>query len=540
MIAEVVGKTWDVIIIGTGIGGGTIGRRLAEKGLSVLFVEKGPFGPRAEQQRLRSDVEDPYARLVRGYWPKPLHATIDGRSSLHFGPVGAGVGGSSVFYAATLERPERHDIDNSETRRHPAGGWPERYDTFVPYFEDAERIYNVCGTDDPLSTEAPSNLMPPPELADGDRAMMATLQRQGLHPYQIHLAVRFLPECTRCFGYKCPRACKMDARSAGVEPALKTGNAYVLDMCEVKAIRGNGNRISYLEAEKGGETITLRAKRYVLSAGGLGSPRLLLGSRSADWPDGCSNGSGLVGRNLMFHLTEMIAIWPERRAQFDGPTRALAMRDFYFDGGRRFGSLQAIGVDATYGEIVHYLNNIFDRSALRNIKPLRPMLRIPSFIAARLFGKAKVFAGIIEDLPYQHNRVVLDDADPDRLCFEYQVSPELRERRNEFRKLIKRRLRGQRSVFLTFQPELNFAHACGTLRFGDDPATSVLDRNCQSHDVQNLYVVDASFMPTSLGINPSLMIAANALRVADRLFDGLRLAATSTQDREAFYAAPKP
>jgi choline dehydrogenase-like flavoprotein len=517
MIEDLVQKTWDVIIIGTGIGGGTIGRRLAEGGLSVLFLEKGPLGPRAEQQALRSDLEDTFARGVRGYWPEPLNATIDGRTSVFFGPIGAGVGGSSAFYAATLERPERHDIDDTEERPHPTGGWPQGYDAFLPYFAEVERLYHICGTDDPLSPEATSNLRLPPELAQGDRAMMETFRKGGLHPYQIHMAVKFLPGCNMCFGRKCPRRCKMDGRSAGVEPALETGNAFLLDMCEVTAFRGGRNQITHLEAQRGGQKFRLQAKRYVLAAGGLGSPRLLLGSKSEEWPEGCANSSGLVGKNLMFHLTEMIAIWPERGSRSQGPTRALAMRDFYFHEGRRYGSFQAMGVDASYGEITHYLKNIFDRSALRGIRPLSQLMRIPAFLAAHAFGKAKVFAGIVEDMPYEYNRVLVDTADPGRLRFIYHISPELRERRREYRKLIKRKLRGQRSVFLTFQPELNFAHSCGTLRFGDDPLTSVLDRDCRAHDVRNLYVVDSSFMPTSLGINPSLTIAANALRVAERL-----------------------
>lgn len=517
MTAEVVEKLWDVIVIGTGIGGGTIGRCLAEKGLSVLMVEKGPYGPRAEQQSLRSDVEDEQARHVRGYWPKPLNAMIDGRESLFHGPLGAGVGGSSAFYAATLERPERHDIDHTEERPHPSGGWPERYDAFLPYFERTEQMYHVCGSVDPLSSELDSNLLPAPELPRGDSEMQQTFQKIGLHPYHIHLGVRFLSGCTMCFGYKCPRSCKMDGRSAGVEPALRRENAALLDNCEIKAIHGERDSVTHIVAQRGGEILNLRARRYVLSAGALGSPRLLLASKSEAWPEGCANSSGLVGRNLMFHLSEMIAIWPKRDAPSDGPTRSLAMRDFYYAKGQRFGSFQAMGVDASYGEITHYLKNLFDRSIVRRLKAIRPFLRIPAFLAARFFGRAKVFVGILEDLPHAENRVVLDEEDPGRLRFEYRIPNELKERRRAYRQMVKRKLRGLRFMFLSFQPELNFAHCCGTLRFGDDPRTSVLDRDCRSHDVRNLYVVDASFMPTSMGINPSLTIAANALRVGDRL-----------------------
>lgn len=113
---------WDVIVIGTGIGGGTIGRHLAEAGKKVLFLEKGPFGHRREQTALSDGIFVPEARKVRGFWPEPLNARLNGRDSQFFAPLGAGVGGSSVFYAATLERPERHDLDDLETRKHPTGG----------------------------------------------------------------------------------------------------------------------------------------------------------------------------------------------------------------------------------------------------------------------------------------------------------------------------------------------------------------------------------------------------------------------------------
>jgi choline dehydrogenase-like flavoprotein len=350
-----------------------------------------------------------------------------------------------------------------------------------------------------------------------DEAMMASLRHLGLHPYRIHMGVRFLPGCTMCFGSKCPRNCKMDGRSAGVEPALETGNAALLDMCNVRALKGTRDGITHIEAERGKEILKLRAKRYILSAGAMGSPRLLLASKSEDWPEGCANKSGLVGRNLMFHLTELIAIWPKRGVNFNGPTKAISLRDLYYYEGKRYGTLAAMGVDASYGVIVQHLNNVFDRSALRKLRPLREFVRIPAYIGASILGSAQIYAGLIEDLPYETNRVLLDEADPGRLRFEYTLSAELHQRRREFRRLVKRKLRGQRSLLLSQQPDLNIPHACGTLRFGKNPASSVLNPSCRAHDIHNLYVADSSFMPTSLGINPGLMIAANSLRVADQL-----------------------
>jgi len=346
MTGDIRETDWDVIVIGAGMGGGIAGRRLAEAGLKVLFVEKGPCGHRAERQGLNPEIFDPVARQVRGYWPGPMRARIDGRESAFFAPVGAGVGGSSVFYAATLERPERHDLEPVAGRPHPTGGWLVGYDTMRPWYDEAERLLHVCGEADPLSPEVTGPLADPPPLSGVDRALTHSLREAGLHPYRAHSAIRYLDGCLDCLGTKCPRPCKMDGRSAGVEPALATGRAVLLDGCTVRRLCGTSGHVSHIEVTQGGETLELRARHYVLAGGALGSPRLLLASASEAWPDGCANQSGLVGRNLMFHLNEIFALWPPRGAPDDGPSKAISLRDFYHRDGQRFGTVQAMGVAA--------------------------------------------------------------------------------------------------------------------------------------------------------------------------------------------------
>ena len=517
MTADIHETDWDVIVIGAGMGGGIAGRRLAEAGLRVLFVEAGPRGHRAERQGLNPEIADPVARRVRGYWPGPVRARIDGRASEFFAPVGSGVGGSSVFYAATLERPERHDLEPAGDRPHPTGGWPVGYDAMRPWYDAAERLLHVCGEADPLSPEPAGPLADPPPLCGVDRALMHALRGAGLHPYRAHSAIRHLDGCHHCLGVKCPRPCKMDGRSAGVEPALATGRAAVLDGCAVRRLCGTSGHVSHIEITQGGETFGLRARHYVLAAGALGSPRLLLASASEAWPDGCANQSGLVGRNLMFHLNEIFALWPPRGAPEDGPSKAISLRDFYHRDGQRFGTVQAMGVAAGYGEIVHALNGMFDRSALRRMRALRQLTRLPAAVAAKLLGRAQVFVGLLEDLGYPGNRVTWDAGAPEAIDIAYTLHPELLARRRAFRRAIRSGLREHRSLFLTRAPELNFGHPCGTLRFGDDPKTSVLDAGCRAHGIDNLHVADASFMPSSMGVNPGLTIAANALRVADAI-----------------------
>ncbi|MBU2942316.1 GMC family oxidoreductase [Shimia thalassica] len=521
MSQDVFARDWDVIVVGTGMGGGPLGRRLAEKGWSVLFVERGPLGHPAAQHDLNYEMADPVARHVRGYWPTPVQATVNNETFEFFAPLGSGVGGSSTFYAGALERPEPHDLDDSTDRPHPTGGWPVSFAQMQPWLAEAEAMFMVNGTQDPLG-DGLERLLAPNAPRTDEAALIAGMQANGLHPYQGHLAFRRDPSCPTCIsGGRCAKHPKMDGRTAGVDPALETGHAALLTNATVRRLKGHSGRVSEVEIETNMGVQTLKSRIVVLAAGALSSPGILLNSASEEWPDGCANSSGLVGRNLMFHMNEMFALWPPKSARTEGPTKAIAMRDLYYKDGQRLGLVQAMGIEAKYGEIVHFLNLAYDRSFLRRFRLLKQFTRIPALIAAKLFGSAAVFVGILEDLPYKENRVIADRENPDQLAFEYTISPELLMRRKTFRTEIKRALRGMRMVFLNRGPELNYGHACGTLKFGSNPAESVLDETCKSHDLDNLYVADSSFMPTSFGTNPSLTIAANALRVADHIHGAL-------------------
>jgi len=512
---DITDRIWDVIVIGTGIGGGTMGRPLADDGQPDLFVEAGAAGYRAEETRLDLAMGAPVARARRGFWPEPVAARIDGRDRSVFAPLGRGVGGSSVFYAATLERPAVHDLDDLPGRPHPTGGWPVSAAQMAPWFDRAATMYHLSGTPDPLDDRPAPALAPPLPPTPADAAIIARLQRGGLHPYQLHTALRRLDGCAACLGRKCPRPCKMDGRSAGVEPALATGRAALLDHCEVTALRGEAGQITHAEALLHGQPVTLRARRFVLAAGAFGSPRLLLASRATHWPEGCANASGLVGRNLMFHLNEMFAIWPGTRSA--EPGKAVGLRDFYHVQGQRLGMVQAMGITAAYGEIAHFLRLRVAATRLHRLAGLTPL---PAMVAARLLGQAQILVGLLEDLPYADNRVTYDAARPRRIAFDYRIHEELLARRKVFRRLIRRGFAGMRPLMLSWEPDLNLGHPCGTLRMGHDPATSVLDPDCRAHGIDNLHVVDASFFPTAMGVNPSLTIAAMALRVAHGMTEG--------------------
>ncbi|WP_349760119.1 FAD-dependent oxidoreductase [Rhodovulum sp.] len=364
-LAEARAGRWDVLVIGAGMGGGLLGRRLAERGLSVLFLEKGPAGHSAEQTRTSETIIHPAARLLRGLWPKPAEARLDGVVTRFFGPYGAGPGGSSVFYAAALERPERHDLDDDPALPYPTGGWPVGFDAFRPYFDEAAALLHLSGTPDPLSAEPPPLLQPPGPLSAGDAALIAEMEARGLHPYRLHLAVRDPGRCRGCLGAKCLWDCKMDGRSAGVRPALATGRAALLAGCDVREILEDGRRVTGLRVHRNRQEAELAAPVCVLCAGALGSARLLLASNRHD-PAGCANSSGWVGRGLMFHLNEIFVLWPRGRQDGEaGFGKAISLRDLYALDGQRFGLIQSMGMEVSHANMVAHLNRLYDQSVLR-------------------------------------------------------------------------------------------------------------------------------------------------------------------------------
>jgi choline dehydrogenase-like flavoprotein len=217
----------------------------------------------------------------------------------------------------------------------------------------------------------------------------------------------------------------------------------------------------------------------------------------------------------MMHSGDAIAVRPDRGGTRTGPVRSLALNDFYVCEGRKLGNLQSLGIPIHTGNVLAHLRTVVDRNPTWWAKLARPLLRIGARIGAFYFRNDMVFASIVEDLPYLQNRVLPDPSARNGMRFEYHYPQELRERNALLRRSLTRTLGRSRVFCLTAENNLNFGHPCGTCRFGDDPATSVLDRDNRAHGVENLYVVDASFFPSSGGVNPSLTIAANALRVAE-------------------------
>jgi choline dehydrogenase-like flavoprotein len=506
--------SWDAIVVGTGVGGATVGRSLALAGLRVLFLEKGMQvapGNSAAESAIAAE------RMAQGWWPNAVSRKMpDASYQRFFAAVGCAVGGSSIHYAAALERMDASDFDVVTTAAGSTAPWPISYADFVPFYQAAEALYGIDAATVATTWQ---------RMSDWDRALLEQMRVNGLRPEPLQVAIRYDEQCIECIGSVCPRGCKRDARVVCLEEALKLPGCQVLDRCDVEVLEADEKRVIAVKARRDGRELTLRGRVIVLAAGAFHSPQILLRSRSDRWPNGLANLSDQVGRNLMFHSSDVLALWAPRRLNRQARQRkSISLRDFYNRDGDRLGYVQSMGLEAGRGVIAGYLKDQLRRRGLSNEALLSLLVKIPSHLAALLFGSAGIFAAMSEDYPQPENRIVLDASEADGASFTYTITDELRRRADQLYREFRQHVRPWRVVRLSPELTMNYGHPCGTCRFGDDPAVSVLDRECRTHDLENLYVVDASFMPRSGAVNPSLTIAANALRVAPRI--AARLAAT--------------
>jgi choline dehydrogenase-like flavoprotein len=491
------------------MGGGFASHALAQAGRDVLLIDYGNENiPDGDGQELSDRQEQ---RIAEGKWPTLSAFEVDGVIHRRYPPFGVGVGGSANWYAAALERFDNCDIDSQAHSRHVGDGWPISYDDLLPYYERAEKLLHVCGTPDPLNTHPFDHISEPPPLGPLESDLFHFFQEKGTHPYRLHVGIRYRQGCDECLGRMCHKGCRTDVRSVLAESPKKP---TIMARSKVVKLEATSDRVTHAIVIQGEKRITVHAKVFVLAAGAIQSPKLLLQSRNDHWPDGLANRSGLVGRNLMFHAQLAFALWPRKRSADTGPRKSLAFRDFYEVGGQRLGSVQSTGLQLGYGEYLMHLYRRFDLSRVRRLRFVRPLLRVPALATIKSVGPGTIFVCIIEDMPYPENRIVLDENEADGVRLKYTIKNELRHRGARFRKILTERLKGRRMVFILRDIELNYGHPCGTCVMSNDPSTGVTDRNCRAHGVANLFIADASFMPTSAACNPALTIAANALRVS--------------------------
>lgn len=519
---------WDVVIVGAGMGGGTLGYALARKGLKVLFLERGSaqtlFPQSLSEGRLKRmlGLERPQDRMsAMGRWPKPVTIMRNGQGIDFLAPMGSGPGGSSAIYGAGLERMRRIDFSGNNVHGddvHPlSSDWPIDYDEFRNCYQAAETMFGVVGTRDPDDPDDDTNLTPPPPLSPRDQDFFDSFHALGMKPYRVHVGIAYREGCRECIGVPCPTDCKADGSSKALCPAVRDHGAKILLNCEVQQLQVSDGRVNAVITQTRWGTIKIRGKVVVLAAGALSTPLLLRKSTSPEWPNGLGNQNDLVGRCLMFHASDLIALWPRKRLSSQGAQKTLSSRAFYAVDGRKYGSLQSLGLPVSHGAIFDFLMGRIERFSSAKIPLARPATRAVSLIAAAYFKRACVFATIIEDYPYLTNRVVPDSSRPSGFYIEYVKSRELSERIATMRSMLKSTLAAHKPWILTGDDNMNMGHPSGTCRIGKDPATSVLDPNNKVWGTENLYVADASFFPSSAGANPALTVAANALRVSDSI-----------------------
>jgi choline dehydrogenase-like flavoprotein len=512
---------YDVVIVGTGAGGGTLAWSLAPTGKKILLLERGDYVPREKENWSTRSVNLEARYNTKEEWRdsrgEPLHPHTN-----YF------VGGNTKFYGAALFRLRREDF--GELRHHSgvSPAWPVSYDEMEPYYTQAERLYHVHGergvdpTDPPASAPYPH---PPVSHEPRMQRLSDDFARVGCRPFHVPLGVMIdegnrqtspCIRCSTCDGHPCLLNAKSDAQVVCVDPALTHENVTLVTNAKVTKLHtdASGRRITKVSVERNGGVEEYSGDVVVVSCGAINSAALLLRSASDRHPRGLANSSGVIGRHYMGHVNSVLMAI----SKCPNPTvfqKTLAVNDFYF------GSKEweyPMGHISFVGKL--------DRDTLRAGAPAIA----PGFTLELMASHSLDFWMTSEDLPDPDNRVELDR--DGNIVLTYKPNNEEGHRRltAKLQDLMKRQtkcpIHGSdchvglfaRSLYVGQRiPLAGVAHQNGTIRFGNDPKTSALDSNCRAHDVDNLYVVDASFFPSSGAVNPALTIMANALRVGDHL-----------------------
>jgi choline dehydrogenase-like flavoprotein len=534
-------EDWDVVIAGAGLGGSVVAYHLSQQGFKVLLLERG--GPPAIGRR--SLREGRWKRLLglespettqrrRSSWHKPLTFMSDGKRVDFYAALGSGPGGSSAIFGGALERLDRSDFKETASNSALSDGlpdnWPIGYDAFRPYYKKAEHVFGVRGTRDSKDPDDDADLLEPPPLSERDASFFGTFSQVGLSPYRLHVGIGYKPGCTECLGVPCPLDCKSTAISKVLGPALTEHGAKAILNCEVERLDATQSSISTIIARVGEKQLRIRGRVFVLAAGALFTPVILLNSKSPEWPTGLGNKNGLVGCGLMFHCSDIVLLSPGRRLSAAGPRKTISTRAFYNVDGKRLGSFQSLGIPASRQQVSEIIVNWLSFRIRRRLPLVRQVATAISLIATKYLESASLFATIMEDLPYAYNRVVADASRPSGFEIRYSKSSELMSRISLLRALINQRLASLRPIIFTSGENLNFGHPLGTCRFGSDPETSVLDQSNRVRGLDNLFVADASFFPSSGGVNPSLTIAANGFRVGEMIAEQLKRTKQTAHD----------
>ena len=504
---------FDLVIIGSGAGGGTMAHALAGTGARVLLVERGDAIPR-EPENWNPEAVWKHLR----YRTTELWLDGDGVEFLPY--THYCVGGNTKFWGSVLYRLRREDFCATEHVDGVSPAWPISYETLAPYYEQAERLYHVHGESGHDPTEPPRGPYPfrPVPHAPGMAAIVERLREQGLHPSPLPLGLINPGDadgcilCRTCNSFPCQIERKSDAEVCCVSSAVRHANVTLLTRATAQRLvtDPSGRRVEAVEIERDGERTRVTADRFVVSCGAVNSAVLLLRSANDRHPHGLANSSGMVGTRYMAHLATMLQ-GVGRTLNTDEFQKTVAINDFYLRGPATpypLGQIQSQGrTDASMAKAVG------DGWRYKFIE----MRHIPLWAYEMWVSRATDWLAMTEDLPRSENRVMIGPGD--RPVLQYQPNNERAHAQlvHELRNVLARLGYWSPRLFAHSTGVHNTTHQCGTLAFGTDPRSSVLDPYCRTHDVENLFVVDASFFPSSAAVNPGLTIAAQALRVAEHI-----------------------
>ena len=498
-------ERFDVVIIGSGTGGGTVAHTLADTGARILIVERGDFIPQEPENWDPAEVWGALRYRTPERW-------LDGSDKEFLPYTHYCVGGNSKFWGAVLYRLRSEDFGEMQHKSGVSPAWPISYETMAPYYDRAEQLYSVHGSVGPDPTEPPREPFPHAPIEHQGRiaVIVERLQELGLHP--SHLPLGLLrpgePEgcilCDTCNSYPCKLRMKSDADVCAVAPAIEQDavTLWTNSYAERLITNGSGDKVVAADVIRDGEAVRVEAPLFVVSCGAVNSAALLLRSENDAHPDGLANSSGLVGRNYMAHLATMLgAFMPPRHDTVFQKT--VAINDYY---------LRGPAADYPLGQIQSQ-----GRSNAIIAKAGGPPAarKVPTWAYNAWFARGVEWLAMSEDLPSPDNRVTVTNDGRIRLRWKALNAEAHRELVALTRRLLRKA--GAWYVLPISLGVVNTTHQCGTAVFGDDPKTSVLDTWCRSHDVDNLFVVDASFFPSSASVNPALTIAAQALRAADHI-----------------------
>ncbi|GIH03606.1 dehydrogenase [Rhizocola hellebori] len=526
---------FDVIIVGTGAGGGTLARHLASSGKRILLLERGDWLPREPQNWSTADVFVDNRYISPDTW-------VDGKGKTFQPQVHYFVGGATKLYGAALYRMRAEDFG---LLRHMDGispAWPIDYADMEPYYTAAEQMYQVHGARGEDPTEPPaSGPYPFPAVSHEPRIQQLhdDLARAGYHPFHAPCGIMLneanMPysacvRCPTCDGFPCLVHAKSDAEVLGVRPALEHSNVTLLTNAEAVKLETNaaGTAVTTVVVEHDGHEERYEGHLIVVSAGAANSAKLLLRSANDKHPNGLANSSDQVGRNYMFHDSQAVLALSKE----PNPTvfqKTLGINDFYFSGpdfDYPMGNIQMIGKSQA--------------AMFRGEKPIETKLA-PTWALRDVATHAVDFWLSTEDLPRAENRVTVDKDGRVNLAYTPSNPSAAKQLYHQLKSMLgslgmhPEHLVHRFAYMKSDIPIAGVAHQAGTCRFGRDPATSVLDTDCRAHELDNLYVVDTSFFPSISAVNPALTAMANAIRVGDHLLQ--RLAATATGAKKAGPAA---